>query len=109
MKTSHVMFSGLLAAVTSMVSACATVEIEKPQLTVTNDSHPLVQTIRFRRCADTPTDYTDIPNTTLLIGHTMVIEVHDPCIDVLAIDENDRVLGKQDRLRIPPKATWLIR
>ena len=103
------MFSGLLAAVTSMVSACATVEIEKPQLTVTNESHHLVQAIRFRRCAEAPTDYTDIPNTTLRIGHSVDIEVHDPCIDVLAVDENGRVLGQQDRLRIPPKATWLIR
>ena len=109
MNTFHVMFVGLLAVVATMASACATVETEKAQLTVINHSDHLVQAIRFRRCADTPTDYTDIPNTTLLIGHTMVIEVHDPCIDVLAIDENDRVLGKQDRLRIPPKATWLIR
>jgi len=109
MKTFHVMFIGLWAVVTTMVSACATVETEKPQLTVTNNSRHLVQTIRFRRCADTPTDYTDIPDTTLLIGHSVVIEVHDPCIDVLAVDENERVLGKQDRLRIPPKATWLIR
>jgi len=109
MKTFHVMFIGLWAVVTTMVSACATVETEKPQLTVTNNSRHLVQTIRFRRCADTPTDYTDIPNTTLLIGHSVVIQVHDPCIDVLAVDESDRVLGKQDRLRIPPKATWLIR
>ena len=108
MNTFHVMFVGLLAVVATMASACATVETERPQLTVINHSDHLVQAIRFRRCADTPTDYTAIPDTTLLIGHSVVIDVRDPCIDVLAVDENNRVLGKQNHLRIPPKATWLI-
>ena len=109
MKTSHVMFLGLLIAVVTAASACATAETERRELTITNNSRHLVRAIRFRECTDNPPDYTDIPNTTLRIGHSVVIAVHDPCIDVLAVDENGRVLGKQDRLRIPPKATWLIR
>ena len=109
MKISNVTLCGWLTAVVATACACATVETEKPQLTITNNSRHLVQTIRFRQCGDTPTDYTDIPGTTVRIGHSLVIDVHDPCIDVLAVDENGAVLGKQDRLRIPPKATWLIR
>jgi hypothetical protein len=109
MKLARSTLCASLFAVTAIGGGCATVETERPQLTVTNSSRHLVETIRFRQCADPPTDYTDIPNTTLRIGHSVDIEVHDPCIDVLAVDENGRVLGQQDRLRIPPKATWLIR
>jgi hypothetical protein len=107
MRTSRAILIGLL--ITGATAACATVETEKPQLIVTNHSRHLVQAIRLRQCADQSTDYTDVPNSTLRSGHSVVIEVHDPCIDVLAVDKSGHVLGKQDRLRIPPKATWLIR
>ena len=107
MRTSRAIFLGLLIA--GAIVACATVETERPELTVTNKSRHLVETVRFRQCADHATDYTDIPNTTLRIGQSVVIDVHDSCIDVLAVDEKGHVLGRQDRLRIPPKATWLIR
>jgi hypothetical protein len=102
------LFGSLVALVAGGIG-CATVEVERGQLLVENRSRHLVQAIKYRRCDDSESGYSAIPNTTLRAGHRVAIDVDQPCIDVLAVDERDRVLGKQDRLRIPPKATWLIR
>lgn len=99
----------VVTGLASALSACAGAPVEKSQLIAINNSRHAIHAIKYRLCSDQPSPYFEIPNTDIRAGESVSVRIQDPCIDVIAVGEDGRVLGRQSRLRIPPKVRWSIR
>ncbi|MEZ4216173.1 MAG: hypothetical protein R3E88_06825 [Myxococcota bacterium] len=101
---------GRASSAAVLVAACAAPAPERaPVLTIHNALARTVREVRVKPCEADDAAFRPLADVALRAGETRRVELPSTCIDLVAVDDRDRVVGEQRGLVMLPGATWTLR